>query len=124
MIKGLFWIFLFYFLGELISLFIGGFMPGSIIGMILLFLSLLFKLLNPAQVKNTATTISKNMAVFFVPATVGLMTYFSLLKNNFWAIIVSIFVSTLLVMAVVAWIQQRFEFKNEIDTNDNQAIEQ
>ena len=109
MIKGLFWILLFYFLGEIVSALIGGFMPGSVIGMILLFLCLFFKLLKPAFVKDAATVITKNMAVFFVPATVGLMTYFSLLANNFWAIIVAIAGSTLLVMVVVAWMQQWFE---------------
>jgi len=88
---------------------IGGFMPGSVIGMILLFLSLFFKLLNPAFVKETATVITKNMALFFVPATVGLMVYFALLADNFWAIIVAVFGSTLLVMAVAAWVQQGFE---------------
>ena len=109
MIKGLFYIFLFYFLGELISSLTGGFMPGSLLGMILLFFSLFFKLIQPSAVKDAATVITKNMAVFFVPVTVGLMTYAGLLSKYIVPIVSAIAVSTLLVIITVALIQERFE---------------
>jgi len=66
MIKGSFYILLFYFLGELLSLLMHNFIPGSVLGMILLFLSLFFKLIKPDNVKSVSTVITKNMAVFFV----------------------------------------------------------
>ena len=47
---GLFLILLFYLLGCLISALIGNFVPGSVIGMILLFLCLFFKLIKPDMV--------------------------------------------------------------------------
>ena len=75
MIKGLFYILLFYFLGEAVSILINSFIPGSVIGMILLFLSLFFGIINPKNVKETSLVITKNMAVFFVPPAVGLMAY-------------------------------------------------
>lgn len=109
MIKGLFFILLFYFLGEMLSLLIGGFMPGSVLGMILLFLSLFFKILKPSYVKDAATVITKNMAVFFVPAGIGLMAYFNILEKNILAILAAIFVSTVLTIVVVALVQDRFE---------------
>jgi holin-like protein len=109
MIKGLFYILFFYFLGELVSLFIHGFIPGSIIGMVLLFLSLYFKLLNPDKVRAAATTITKNMAVFFVPAAVGLMAYWGLVSRNLPAIVLAISGSTVLTMATVALIQDKLE---------------
>src|SRR5574344_2374113 len=90
MIKGSFYILLFYFLGSLISLLIKGFIPGSVIGMILLFLSLFFKLINPENVRVAATAITKNMAVFFIPAAVGLMAYGELLSHNFVGIFLAI----------------------------------
>lgn len=109
MIKGSFYILFFYFLGELLSLLIHGFLPGSIIGMILLFLSLYFKLLKPDMVRSAATTITKNMAVFFVPAAVGLMAYWGLVSKNLTAIVLAISVSTVLTMATVALIQEKLE---------------
>jgi len=109
MIKGLFFILLFYFLGEMLSLLIGGFMPGSVLGMILLFLSLFFKLLKPEYVKDAATVITKNMAVFFVPAGVGLMAYYDILSKNLVAIVAAISISTVLTIIAVALVQERFE---------------
>lgn len=109
MIKGSFYILLFYFLGEMLSILIKGFLPGSVIGMMLLFLSLFFKILNPENVRSAATTITKNMAVFFIPAAVGLMAYGELVSKNLVAIILAISISTILTMITVALIQERME---------------
>ena len=109
MIKGSFFILLFYFLGQMLSLLIHGFIPGSVLGMILLFLSLFFKFLKPEYVKNTATVITKNMSVFFVPAAVGLMAYGELLSHSLLAIVFAIAISTVLTIVTVAIIQERFE---------------
>jgi len=113
MIKGSFFILFFYFLGELLSLLINGFIPGSVIGMILLFLSLFFKVLNPENVRSTATTITKNMAVFFVPAAVGLMAYVELVSRFFMAIISAIAISTVLTIVTVALVQEYMEKKGK-----------
>ncbi|MDD3322286.1 MAG: CidA/LrgA family protein [Paludibacter sp.] len=116
MIKGSFFILLFYFLGEFVSILINGFIPGSVIGMILLFLSLFFKIINPESVKNTATVITKNMALFFVPVAVGLMAYAGLLTESLMAIVFAIGISTILTIITVALIQERFEKqRNKVD---------
>lgn len=109
MIKGSFYILFFYFIGELLSLLLKGFLPGSIIGMVLLFLSLFFKILNPENIRSAATTITKNMAVFFVPAAVGLMAYVELVTQNAVAILMAIMVSTLLTIVSVALVQDKME---------------
>lgn len=109
MIKGSFYILLFYFLGELVSKLIHGFIPGSVLGMILLFLALFFKLLKPENVKSTATTITKNMAVFFIPAAVGLMAYATLFAKSLLIISLAIGGSTILTILTVSFIQEGFE---------------
>jgi Putative effector of murein hydrolase LrgA len=109
MIKGSFYILLFYFLGELLSLLMHNFIPGSVLGMILLFLSLFFKLIKPDNVKSVSTVITKNMAVFFVPAGVGLMVYAELLSKSLFTILAAIAVSTVLTIATVALMQDNFE---------------
>jgi holin-like protein len=113
MIKGLFFIFLFYFLGEAVSYLINGFVPGSVLGMVFLFLALFFKLLHPDHVRQTAMLITRNMAVFFVPAAVGLMSYYELLAENRVAIITSITASTIFVIVSVALIQEYMEKRRE-----------
>lgn len=111
MIKGLFFILLFYFLGEICSVLTGGFLPGSVIGMILLFLCLFFKLLHPSNVKDAATVITKNMALFFIPPAVGLMAYAEMLSESIWTIVIAIIISTVLTIIAVALVQEKMERK-------------
>lgn len=113
MIKGIFIILLFYFLGETISFFIKGFIPGNIIGMILLFLSLYFKLFDSEKVKDVANAFTRNMAIFFIPAGAGLLGSYGLISKFWMSILIVCSVSTILVIAVVALIQQKMEGKKE-----------
>ena len=112
LIIGFFFILAFYFVGEAISFFIDHFIPGNIIGMLLLFFSLHFKIINADWVKDTAMGMTKNMTLFFVPASVGLMEYTGLLSEFWTSILIVTFVSTLIVLAVVGWIQQALERRN------------
>ena len=100
---------LFYFLGEMLALPIRGIIPGSVLGMVLLFLALFFKLIQPEKVKSVAISITKNMAVFFVPAGVGLMVYAELVAQSFVAILTAIAGSTILTIIVVALVQETIE---------------
>ena len=104
---------IFYFVGQCISYLIGGVIPGSIIGMILLFAALHFKLLNPAYIRTIARGLTKNMAIFFIPAGVGLMTTTGLLAKYWISILVAASLSTILVIAVVALTQEKFEKKRK-----------
>lgn len=109
MVKGIFIILLFYFLGEAVSYFISGFIPGNIIGMILLFLSLYFKLFDAEKVKDVANAFTRNMAIFFIPAGAGLLGSYGLISKFWMSILIVCSVSTILVIAVVAIIQQQME---------------
>lgn len=120
MIKGPFYILLFYFIGELLSMIIRGFIPGSVLGMILLFLCLFFKVMKPENVRQTATVITKNMALFFVPAAVGLMAYTGLLSQSFMAIAFAIVISTILTIVTVALVQERFEKRRKKGEPDHE----
>ncbi|HBG42344.1 MAG TPA: CidA/LrgA family protein [Porphyromonadaceae bacterium] len=117
MIKGLFYILLFYYIGELVSLLIHQFVPGSVIGMILLFLALFFNVLNPENVREASIVITKNMAIFFVPAGVGLMVYSDLFSKSISVILTAIGVSTVLTIITVAVIQEFFE-KRKVHKNE------
>jgi holin-like protein len=109
MIRGLFIIFLFYWLGEAVSLLINGFIPGSVIGMLALFSCLMLKWVKPDQVRDTAKVITGNMAVFLIPSAVGIMIYTRQLLQAIVPIAVAILVSTTLTILVVALVQQFFE---------------
>lgn len=106
MIKGIFYILLFLFLGETGSYLMDGAIPGSVIGMVLLFLSLKFKLIDPEDVRGVAYWLTKNMALFFVPASIGIMTAWNLISAHWFALTVISVVTTILVVAVVGIIQE------------------
>lgn len=115
MLKEVFYILFFYFTGEFISHFIDGFIPGSVIGMILLFLALLLKWVKPAKVKKISTLLTDNMALFFLPAGVGLMNSLGIISQYWVVIVTASVVSTVLVIATVALVQQKLgkEAKHE-----------
>ncbi|MGL4332410.1 MAG: CidA/LrgA family protein [Bacteroidales bacterium] len=108
MIRGIFLITLFLFLGEAANYFTNGILPGSIFGMFFLFLALLFKIIDPHWIKDTAEALTRNMALFFVPSAVGLMVSFETIKANWLAILLSIILSTVIVITIVAKLQEWF----------------
>ena len=115
---GLFLILLFYLLGCLISALIGNFVPGSVIGMVLLFAALSLKWVRPGAVKRVSTFLLDNMMLFFVPVGVGLITSYTLLSRYMLVIIVASLVSTVLVIAVVGLVEQKLESKRDSAKNE------
>ena len=81
MLVGIFIIMAFYLLGELFSWLMNGFIPGSVLGMIFLFLALLCRFIRPESVKPVARFLGNNMAFFFLPAGVGIITSLDILSR-------------------------------------------
>lgn len=80
---------------------------GSVIGMVLLFAALYFKVVKPQSVHGTSKFLLDNMALLFVPPGVGLMVSYALIEAHLWAIILSGALSTVVVVLSVGWIQQK-----------------
>lgn len=106
---GVFVILLMLMLGNGISILINGIIPGSVIGMVLLFLALIFKLVKPEIIRKPAQYLIQHMSLFFIPAGVGLMTAWDLIADHWAAIIVSSVLSTIIVLSVVGLVQQKLE---------------
>ena len=70
--------------GELVSQFIKNIIniPGSILGMIILFLLLQFKIISEEKIKDVADFLLGNMGIFFIPAGVSLIQSLGLIKEN------------------------------------------
>lgn len=104
-----FWILFFYLLGLGLSMLIGGLVPGSVIGMVLLFVALSLGWISPDKVDAVSNILTQNMVLFFLPAAVGIMATVGLLSANVISIVVAIAVSTVLVIISVGVTQQRME---------------
>lgn len=109
LIKQFFWIFLFSLLGEVLSIAIASIVaiPGSVIGMVLLFTALHFNWLNLEQVDEVGTWLTDNMAIFFVPAGVGLMTNFDVLAESWLQLLIIMIVTTAIMMWFVGQVVQK-----------------
>ncbi len=113
-IKQLLWIFFFSLLGEILSSLIANIVaiPGSVIGMVLLFLALHFNFLEMEQVDEVGTWLTDNMAIFFVPAGVGLMTNFDVLAQSWLQLLIIMGVTCGAMMLFVGKIVQHFKDKS------------
>lgn len=100
-------ILVFLALGEGVSRLIDGILPGSVIGMIFLFLALAFGLVKEGFVETAAKWLLKYMVLFFLPAAVGLMASWEIIGDNLFAIVLSVVVSIVLVIGVVGLLQQK-----------------
>ena len=95
--------------GNLLSSLIVGFIPGSVIGMVLMFISLLTGLVKDRQIRTVATFLTDNMTMFFLPAFMGIMDLWGIIRMNIVAWVVVVVVSTLMVLLSAAFTQDRIE---------------
>jgi holin-like protein len=95
----------FQFVGEAISRFLAVPIPGSVIGMGLLLAALGSGLVRLAWVEEGADLLLAHLALFFIPAGVGVMVHFDLLKAQWLPVVVSMVLSTFVVMAVTGWVE-------------------
>ena len=102
--QGIVWILFFYLLGCVVSALTGNFIPGSVVGMLLLFGALSAGWLRPWRMKRAAGFLLDNMMLFFIPVGVGLIASYSLVSKYLAAILVASIVSTVLVIVVVGMI--------------------
>lgn len=89
-----------YFAGEILSKLLNLPVPGSIVGMILLFVLLTSNIIKVEKVENLANFFLDHLAFFFIPASVGLMTSFASLKGSIFKIILLCILTTIIVIAV------------------------
>ena len=76
--------------------------PASIIGMVVLFLLLLLRVLKVERIREVSDFLLSNMALFFIPASVSIINYFDLLRENLVPLLVICSVSTVLTFTVTA----------------------
>ncbi len=100
-------ILVFYLMGEGIAMLTGQLVPGSVIGMLLLFGALSTGIVKPENVDSVAKALIANMVIFFLPPAVGIMNSLDIISRNIFGIILASTLSTMLVIATVGLIQQK-----------------
>lgn len=77
--------------------------PATVIGLILLFICLITGILKIEHIKEKSDFLLGNMAFFFVPAAVGIINYFDLLKESLIPLLIITVVSTIITFAATAY---------------------
>lgn len=97
---------IFQCLGEGIAFLTGWPVPGPVIGMLLLFASLLAFPRLYELLEQTATELLRHLSLLFVPAGVGIIVAAASGRGQWLAIAVALVCSTLLTLAVTALVMQ------------------
>lgn len=97
------------FLGEVLARGLGFPVPGNVLGMGLLLIALLLGWIEESWIRDASELLLSHMALLFVPAGVGVMVYFDLLRREWLAITLALVISTFVVMAVTGWTEAWLE---------------
>ena len=119
MLRSIFVIFFFQLMGEFLKKFFEMRIPGPVIGLILLLVTLIFlkkfkktAIVNlKADVVNTSNYILSYLSLLFVPIGVGVVMHLSYLENNLFRVLIIVFISTILTIAGTAFLMEKINRK-------------
>lgn len=104
-------LYIFSFIGKAIQNLFHLMIPGSIIALILLFVCLCLKIIPVKFIEQGAGFLLSILTLFFIPATVGIMNYPSLLSVQGAMLFIVILLSTIITIAIAGRASQFFEKK-------------
>ena len=111
--RGILIILLFLSVGKFLGSYLPFAFPSSIIGLILLFLSLNLGLIKVEWIMMSGSLLLKYLAVLFIPVGVGLINYLQLILDNWFVISFSFIFTTLLILLCVGHLYQYLNKKSE-----------
>jgi len=100
-------LFLFFLIGLGIQKLFNLIIPGSVIGLVLLFLCLFFNIVPEAWVKDGAGFMTRHLILFFIPATVGIMNYFDLFIGSGYMLVIITIISSLIVLVTAGLVSEK-----------------
>jgi holin-like protein len=106
-----------YLIGNWIQRTFDVFLPGSVIGLLLLFVLLATNVLKVKWIEEGTKLVVDNLALFFIPVTVGIMNYYDIFAGKGMLLIVIVLIGTVFVMAgsgiIGQWMFRRKDLHHE-----------
>jgi len=93
-----------YLLGVIIQAVFNLPIPGTVLGLIILFLGLYSRIIKIEMIEDICEVLISHMSFLFIPAGVGLITSFDLLSGKIVAFALVILISTVIVWVVTAYV--------------------
>lgn len=110
----------FFALGEAASILMGHFVPGSVVGMVLLFAALCLQWVDAESIRPVAKFLTGNMILLFIPTFIGIIDTWGLLSSSLLEWFTVVVLTTVAVMAstgycvqAVEWLRTRLTKKGE-----------
>ena len=96
-----------YFIAVVITPWLPVLLPVPLVGMAILFVLLSTIKQVPAALTTASRPLLHHMALFFIPAVMGIWQYRTLIQNNGLALFLAVVCSTLVAFVLVAILAQR-----------------
>ncbi|WP_066185828.1 CidA/LrgA family protein [Gracilibacillus timonensis] len=110
-------LFLFNYIGQLIQSCFSLFIPGSLIGMLLLFSLLSLQVIPITWLQSGVDWLLKDIPFFFIPVTVGVVQYINFFYGKGSLLVLLVIISTLFVIAITGLITDQL-LKNRRAAHD------
>lgn len=114
---------IYYLIGVLIVELTGIIIPASIIGLVLLWLSLYLKVLKVQYIQDGAGFMLAFLTLFFIPSTVGVIEYPELMTMAGFYLILAVIISTLFTIWVAGKVSQYIEKKEQSQQSEQEETE-
>ncbi|MGL5867651.1 CidA/LrgA family protein [Clostridium chrysemydis] len=106
-----------YLIGEFLVQITNIPVPGNIVGLLLLLICLCTKIIKPSQIETISNFFLEHLAFFFLPAGVGLMNSFGVIKANIVQILIVCIATTAITIAatgrIVQFVANKIQAKKE-----------
>lgn len=106
LINGITLLLIYQLAGEVSVRLLGLPVPGPVMGMVMLFITLMMRGRMAKAVEPASNALLGHLSLLFVPAGVGLIVHFNRLGNEWLPISVTLLLSTIITMAVTALVMQ------------------
>ncbi len=113
MLAGLTWLLVYQCIGEILVHWTGLPVPGPVVGMVLLFVTLVVRKGASESLQGSASSLLSHLSLLFVPAGVGVMQHFDRVTSEWLPIAVALIVSTVLTLAVTALVMRHLLARQE-----------
>ncbi|MFJ7978384.1 CidA/LrgA family holin-like protein [Peribacillus sp. NPDC096379] len=114
-------LYIFSFIGTTIHNFFHLAIPGSIIALLLLFICLCLKIVPVKFIESGAAYLISILMLLFIPTTVGIMNYPSLLSIHGALLVITVLLSTIISIAISGTASQFFEKKAQKRKDDKEC---
>lgn len=96
-------------IGEVLVLVTGLPVPGPVVGMLLLFVTLLLRGSAPSWLRDSCQQLLSHLSLLFVPAGVGVLLHFQRLGAEWLPITVALVASTVITIGVTALVMRALQ---------------